>query len=538
MIRRAAVATGAGGAVLLGVLAGAVPAQAEEVDRVEVPVIQAQSTRPAAPGVSSSVRIPGWTAPDNNRILKTVLHWGTTKDERECAGFYDEIVEDSDEVPLVGQVVYANLPTVNMDTFDIAPPLQVGGGLPQSVDETSQPVRWKLENAGGYMCVFTEMQYFVRQGTVVKKAFSAVGFATGTTAFVQGSEIAPLRPGVPSSTTSVRPGDIDVSAALSGSPRLDERIESRDLIVSFLPADRRTDPCASVPDARRYGASDFATITRNIIIPSAAVGSYLCLQQEVTTDWMNETRRSAKRVIPVVASPGVGLSRLFAASANLAAALQNVELIQQAPAPNAAVLAEAVRELEQAQAEAEQARVEAQQQDPAVQQQEAAQNGDPAAAIAEVEELVKEATVVTKDGRQQAEAGARYIPLSAALAKALRTTNAPLVSTSGVGTYRDATLRIKAPGKHKRGTKKVYRASFTPKTTGQVSFALVRRADSGREIVAATKVAKLNKKGQKTLRWKLPKKMSKGGYTLYVSVKPAKSSGKAPFTVARTLQVR
>lgn len=542
-VARAVVAVTSASAVIAGVLVGAGSAQAEDVQRVPVPTIQASSSDPATPGRSSGVRIGAWEVPNsNNRVLQTVLHWGTTKNESECASYYNEVLNGVEEVPLGRpQVVYADLPTVNMNALEIAPPPQVGGGLPQRIETFVQPIRWGLDNAGGYMCVFTEMQYFVVQSPVIKKAYSPVGFATGNTAFVQGSNLYPRRPSVAEGLTSIRPGDVDISAIIRGTPRIDESVVSRDLVVSFLPADRRSETCDAAPDTREYSYQDFADANRNISISSTLVGSYLCLRQDLKTNWMNEERQSAQLVLPIVASPTAGFSRLFAATSTLSAALRNVQTLQRAPVLNPELLQEAIEELEEAQAEAEQAQAEVEQQDPAVQQQEAEQLGAGQSAdevVKEAEALVREATTVAKDGERQIATGNSYAALSTQLRKALKTGDAPLVSTTGSGSYQDMKLRVRAPAKQKRGKAKRYRAVVTPKTTGRVSFALVRQDDSGAEIVEASKVRKLNKKGKKSLRWKLPKDMPKGGYTLYVSVKPSGASGKPAFTVGRTLQVR
>lgn len=542
-VARVVVAVTSASAVIAGVLVGAGSAQADDVQRVPLPTIQASASDPATPGRSSNVRIGAWEVPNsNNRVLRTVLHWGTTKNESECASYYNEVLNGVEEVPLGRpQVVYADLPTVNMNALQIAPPLQLGGGLPQRIETFFQPIRWGLDNAGGYMCVFTEMQYFVVQSPVIKKAYSPVGFATGNTAFVQGSNLYPRRPSVAEGLTSIRPGDLDISAIVRGTPRNGESVDSRDLVVSFLPADRRSETCNAAPDTREYSYQDFADASRNISISSTLVGSYLCLRQDLKTNWMNEERQSAQLVLPIVASPTAGFSRLFAATSTLSAALRNVQTLQRAPVLNTELLQEAIEELEQAQAEAEQAQAEAEQQDPAVQQEEVEQLGAGQTAdevVKEAQALLREATTVAKDGQRQITTGNSYVALSSELRKVLKTGDAPLVSTSGSGSYQDMKLRVRAPAKQKRGKAKRYRVIVTPKTTGRVSFALVRQDDSGAEVVEASKVRKLNKKGKKSLRWKLPKKMPQGGYTLYVSVKPFASSEKPAFTVGRTIQVR
>jgi len=528
------------------------PAVAEDVDPVPAPQLIRWADARIAPDTSSTIEVGSWTAPFNNRVWKAILHYGTTVSAAQCADVREAAINPDREIPLNQSADFflANQPGVNMSTIDDIPLNPPGSDpYPRTFEKQPVPVRWNVQNAGGYICTFTEMQFFVPQGQVIKKAFSPRMRVPGSVfTYIKGGEYFPRSPSLANGESVARPGTVDILATLGGSgPQFDETVENRELLVSVLTREQRNQPCESVSGARTFSINDFQDAQREFRVTDLDVGKFLCLRQTLKTNWMAVERASSKVVLPIYGQNNLaGLSRLFAASSVLANALRNVELLQVDPTATPDLLQEAADNLRQASEEAEAARQEAEQQG----QLNPGQNVDPnagqatqdpaavAQTLKEVQTLLEESETVAKSAEAQAEAGASAVPLSATLRNALKTGAAPLVSVTGNGEYQDSTLRVRAPKKQKRGTKKRYRAIVTPKETGRVSFALVRLDDSGEEVVEATKIRKLNKKGKKSINWRIPKKMPKGGYTLYVSIRPSKASGKAPFTVARTIQIR
>lgn len=138
----------------------------------------------------------------------------------------------------------------------------------------------------------------------------------------------------------------------------------------------------------------------------------------------------------------------------------------------------------------------------------------------------------------QQQAAAAGVPTGAAALR-LNYSQAPLVSTNGVGTVAGTTLTVKSPKVHKRGKrKKTYRAIVAPKYKGRVAFVLTRNTPKGKMIVAKSKVKSTGKNGKATIRWKFAKKKPAGTYTLYVSFIPKARYGKPGLTVSKPISLR
>ena len=126
-----------------------------------------------------------------------------------------------------------------------------------------------------------------------------------------------------------------------------------------------------------------------------------------------------------------------------------------------------------------------------------------------------------------------------AAALRLRVDQAPVVSTTGVGSVEGTTLTVRSPSVQKKGKrKKSYRAIVDPRYKGRVAFVLTRTTPKGEMIVAKSKVKNTNKKGRAKIRWKFAKRKPTGQYTLYVSFIPNKKYGKPGLTVSKTMSLR
>ncbi|MCH9678632.1 MAG: hypothetical protein K0U51_02240 [Actinomycetia bacterium] len=126
-----------------------------------------------------------------------------------------------------------------------------------------------------------------------------------------------------------------------------------------------------------------------------------------------------------------------------------------------------------------------------------------------------------------------------AAALRLRVDQAPVVSTTGVGSVDGTTLTVRSPSVQKKGKrKKSYRAIVNPRYKGRVAFVLTRSTPKGAMIVAKSKVKNTNKKGKAKIRWKFAKRKPTGEYTLYVSFIPKKRYGKPGLTVSKTMRLR
>jgi len=126
-----------------------------------------------------------------------------------------------------------------------------------------------------------------------------------------------------------------------------------------------------------------------------------------------------------------------------------------------------------------------------------------------------------------------------AAALRLRVDQAPVVSTTGVGSVDGTTLTVRSPSVQKKGKrKKSYRAIVDPRYKGRVAFVLTRTTPKGEMIVAKSKVKNTNKKGRAKIRWKFAKRKPTGQYTLYVSFIPNKKYGKPGLTVSKTMSLR
>ena len=126
-----------------------------------------------------------------------------------------------------------------------------------------------------------------------------------------------------------------------------------------------------------------------------------------------------------------------------------------------------------------------------------------------------------------------------AAALRLRVDQAPVVSTTGVGSVDGTTLTVRSPSVQKKGKrKKSYRAIVNPRYKGRVAFVLTRTTPKGAMIVAKSKVKNTNKKGKAKIRWKFAKRKPTGEYTLYVSFIPKKRYGKPGLTVSKTMRLR
>jgi len=126
-----------------------------------------------------------------------------------------------------------------------------------------------------------------------------------------------------------------------------------------------------------------------------------------------------------------------------------------------------------------------------------------------------------------------------AAALRLRVDQAPVVSTTGVGSVEGTTLTVRSPSVQKKGKrKKSYRAIVDPRYKGRVAFVLTRTTPKGEMIVAKSKVKNTNKKGRAKIRWKFAKRKPTGQYTLYVSFIPNKEYGKPGLTVSKTMSLR
>jgi len=126
-----------------------------------------------------------------------------------------------------------------------------------------------------------------------------------------------------------------------------------------------------------------------------------------------------------------------------------------------------------------------------------------------------------------------------AAALRLRVDQAPVVSTTGVGSVEGTTLTVRSPSVQKKGKrKKSYRAIVDPRYKGRVAFVLTRTTPKGAMIVAKSKVKNTNKKGKAKIRWKFAKRKPTGEYTLYVSFIPKKRYGKPGLTVSKTMRLR
>jgi hypothetical protein len=138
----------------------------------------------------------------------------------------------------------------------------------------------------------------------------------------------------------------------------------------------------------------------------------------------------------------------------------------------------------------------------------------------------------------QQQALAAGVPTGAAALR-LNYSQAPLVSTTGVGTSAGTQLTVRAPSVQKRGKrKKTYRAIVEPKYKGRVAFVLTRTTPKGKMIVAKSKVKTTGKNGKAKIRWKFAKKKPTGTYTLYVSFIPQARYGKPGLTVSKQVQLR
>jgi len=116
---------------------------------------------------------------------------------------------------------------------------------------------------------------------------------------------------------------------------------------------------------------------------------------------------------------------------------------------------------------------------------------------------------------------------------------APVVSTTGVGSVEGTTLTVRSPSVQKKGKrKKSYRAIVDPRYKGRVAFVLTRTTPKGEMIVAKSKVKNANEKGRAKIRWKFAKRKPTGQYTLYVSFIPNKKYGKPGLTVSKTMSLR
>lgn len=141
-------------------------------------------------------------------------------------------------------------------------------------------------------------------------------------------------------------------------------------------------------------------------------------------------------------------------------------------------------------------------------------------------------------GQADKQAAATGIPTGAAALR-LNYSQAPLVSTSGVGTSAGTQLTVRSPAIQKRGKrKKTYRAIIDPKYRGRVAFVLTRTTPQGNMIVAKSKVKNATKSGKAKVRWKFNKKKPAGAYTLYVSFIPRARYGKPGLTVSKSVLLR
>lgn len=125
-------------------------------------------------------------------------------------------------------------------------------------------------------------------------------------------------------------------------------------------------------------------------------------------------------------------------------------------------------------------------------------------------------------------------PLQAA---GIDTATAPVVSTSGVGTFNGVTAVIRAQKKYARGDqRRSMSVTFSPKSkaNGNAVIALVSRVNGEQKIHLVTKKKVTN--GKVTWRWRFLKKYPRKKYRIYVQFTPDDSSI-APVTLTKRVDL-
>jgi len=281
------------------------------------------------------------------------------------------------------------------------------------------------ENADGqYLCAW-------QRANAVFILDSEVGIdtAVGTSEAIVGPQVQTipklqtLYPRAPyyssnSGTTSLHPGEEIWVTADVGNNFANENVQGRWVTVSFpnfaTPGTCRGQQGELTTDIREFGA---ASVTRPATIPESAGGKYMCLQQSIITDSMDEVMSSEPVTFPIsrsrasyvpisAAALGVSLEKLLAATSRLEQ-LQSQPNVDRAALAAAAAAAEEARR--QAQAAAQAAQGQAQQQGAAAL---------PAAQIAQVQQAAQAATTVVEKAIGESAVGKSRVSAVTALAVA------------------------------------------------------------------------------------------------------------------------